>query len=1317
MSLPSPVPDRDNQYTAVFCRTLYDYQSNDDAFLSFHKGEIIEVMTRLESGWWDGVLGEERGWFPSNYVSLISKEEAGVSLAETEVLSSPNDSPDRDARPSATLPSALALARDDHSNWLQRDRAHAEVYEGGLDELATASMGSTSAVQSGDFWMPHLDPSGKIFYINMRTGEHSQELPTDADDEPQDVDFQPPAPSLSRSTSASREVYGRINVPPDSPVNAGFGLPRHTGTPEPWVRRLADDGLSYYYLNKIDGTVRWTRPEGNSMSRAASIPRSSPPAPVRQPRRRGSSSVFARSRGGSVDAYSDDSDIDPLDSPLAKYAPKPSVTRPAARRQMSSPAASSPTASAPSDRMSAEEAARSLQSALTPPPPESFTELAQDACEAIGAVTTLFLNRQILRADDHETLQTRVLDVVAAVRNLLLMSYRPYGDISSALCSRDALENLPSGSWTESHPQLKLAQRHVSAALSKVVLAAVSAQRDVSLFSPEAAARMATDAQELRRAIEVFVLEVQRADTALPPANRKLGKRRLFGALLPTNVGPGLLGAGAAAMWKGFGWVKHPEGEGPSQTLPDGVMADLRRHFAVLDGAISTLLLSLSADIVEVSRVRESTSASLTSLQDFLRLVSSIDLSQTVDADGKMVTDGVCMQNVHKVNMLVRTVEAAVQALYDDGALLLTTLQYFPRQQLMVGRDNVSKIVVMLRANIDLVFATFESLLHVGEEEVNKSPGSHHDSILWRTSRLLSPEASVSQSLDCMRDMEDDMEDVVSDVDEMIGLDFAIMKPKPKLQLTMPPAEPSLPPVPPLPPNLSKKKSDLNTSAREISADVGHNGENFLFEDDDDLISNPPSSKSLGSAKPPISANKILWVLGDVPPLVRNTCEIGPSGKLEELPWYLRPSYNPQDILIDPDGTVRGGTIPALVERLTAHEHGASPSYSRTFLMTFKSFTDLDTLFDLLVQRLFIQPPSGLTATELKDWKVRKQNIIQTRVLNTFKSMIQDENILEKEDMRILDKIAELMAHKQICQISAAKNVMTLIDRARSGHNARARTMTMSLDPPPSPIIPRAKAKIKLLDFDPIECARQLTIIECALFMKIKASECLARSREKKVANDNITVAIATTNKIAHWISDAVLTKEDPRKRALVVKHFIGIADRCRELHNFSTMIAIVSGLNQPHIRRLKHTWEQINQKFLSVLRTCEMTIDSQKNFSQYRQLLQRITPPCVPFLGVYLTTLTFIQDGAPNNLPGDLVNFRKRGKAAEVIQEIQKWQSRPFNFQRVDPIFDYIQQQLNKFDDTPDINDFFWTLSLDLEPRESEDEQMARLLQETGFL
>lgn len=98
---------------------------------------------------------------------------------------------------------------------------------------------------------------------------------------------------------------------------------------------------------------------------------------------------------------------------------------------------------------------------------------------------------------------------------------------------------------------------------------------------------------------------------------------------------------------------------------------------------------------------------------------------------------------------------------------------------------------------------------------------------------------------------------------------------------------------------------------------------------------------------------------------------------------------------MDPDGSVRGGTVQALVERLTAHEHGGSmtplptvhiltnhsidSSFIKTFLLTYKSFTTLDELFNLLVQRFRIQPPPNLSPPELEDWGKLKQHVIQMR--------------------------------------------------------------------------------------------------------------------------------------------------------------------------------------------------------------------------------------------------------------------------------------------------------------------------------------------------
>ena len=76
--------DEEELAQTFFVRAKFDYHSTDASSLSLHKGALIEVFNQLPSGWWDGLIGEERGWFPSNYVELVPDEEAFAELAAIE---------------------------------------------------------------------------------------------------------------------------------------------------------------------------------------------------------------------------------------------------------------------------------------------------------------------------------------------------------------------------------------------------------------------------------------------------------------------------------------------------------------------------------------------------------------------------------------------------------------------------------------------------------------------------------------------------------------------------------------------------------------------------------------------------------------------------------------------------------------------------------------------------------------------------------------------------------------------------------------------------------------------------------------------------------------------------------------------------------------------------------------------------------------------------------------------------------------------------------------------------------------------------------
>lgn len=47
---------------------LHDFTPAGNATcLAFRAGQVIRVLNRDPSGWWDGELDGKRGWFPSNY--------------------------------------------------------------------------------------------------------------------------------------------------------------------------------------------------------------------------------------------------------------------------------------------------------------------------------------------------------------------------------------------------------------------------------------------------------------------------------------------------------------------------------------------------------------------------------------------------------------------------------------------------------------------------------------------------------------------------------------------------------------------------------------------------------------------------------------------------------------------------------------------------------------------------------------------------------------------------------------------------------------------------------------------------------------------------------------------------------------------------------------------------------------------------------------------------------------------------------------------------------------------------------------------------
>ena len=149
--LPPPPPP-------IFVRALYNYEADDHTSLSFRQGDTIQVLTQLETGWWDGVINNDvRGWFPSNYTIEITDSD-GVAEAGLNGHSG----------------SETGSGTEEEYDEEEED---SDVHTQDEDSDLPIEGNSTQTQEEAAFWVPQATPDGRLFYFNTLTGVSTMELP------------------------------------------------------------------------------------------------------------------------------------------------------------------------------------------------------------------------------------------------------------------------------------------------------------------------------------------------------------------------------------------------------------------------------------------------------------------------------------------------------------------------------------------------------------------------------------------------------------------------------------------------------------------------------------------------------------------------------------------------------------------------------------------------------------------------------------------------------------------------------------------------------------------------------------------------------------------------------------------------------------------------------------------------------------------------------------------------------------------------------------------------------------------------------------
>ncbi|KAI0068002.1 ras GEF [Artomyces pyxidatus] len=445
------------------------------------------------------------------------------------------------------------------------------------------------------------------------------------------------------------------------------------------------------------------------------------------------------------------------------------------------------------------------------------------------------------------------------------------------------------------------------------------------------------------------------------------------------------------------------------------------------------------------------------------------------------------------------------------------------------------------------------------------------------------------------------------------------------------------------------------------------------------------------------------------------------------LPWYLRPKYGDDEIKLDYDGTVKAGTLPALVERLVIDPLRMSQqeTFRRAFLVTFRTFASATEVFDLLVGHYEMDSPPGLSEAEFEQWKREKLRPTQKRVLTVLTMWLEDHDLLNQEP-EIAPRLQEFLSLivSPAAMTLTAKHMLISLERL---------TFAEPQQPDANSINGRSASKrwkkirkslaYDLMHMDPLDLAQHLCLYEHNLYMKVRSQECFAwtKVREGAVVR-NIAAFCSTHEKLADWVKYSVLQVDGLGKRAHAVDFWIRVAEKCRSLNNFSSLSSIVAALSSTVISRLHFTW--LNSGRESALEPLLKFNAPAGNYSYYRGVLDTVEGPCVPYVGPFLKSIVYAQDQHADNVvvtsmtapekQYTLIHFVKRQKWYEVTSTMLRFQSKPYGFAEIPGITNFIQTQMNKAAGRDER--WFWTRSDELQQAELVHADIRKGLEAAGF-
>ncbi|NWT79669.1 RGRF1 factor, partial [Lanius ludovicianus] len=242
-----------------------------------------------------------------------------------------------------------------------------------------------------------------------------------------------------------------------------------------------------------------------------------------------------------------------------------------------------------------------------------------------------------------------------------------------------------------------------------------------------------------------------------------------------------------------------------------------------------------------------------------------------------------------------------------------------------------------------------------------------------------------------------------------------------------------------------------------------------------------------------------------------------------------------------------------------------------------------------------------------------------------------------------------------------------------------------------------------------LEIAEQLTLLDHLVFKKIPYEEFFGQGWMKLEKNERTPYIMKNTKhfndvgsgcapclpKVSNLIASEIIRNEEINARVSAIEKWVAVADICRCLHNYNAVLEITSSLNRSAIFRLKKTWLKVSKQTKALIDKLQKLVSSEGRFKNLREALKNCDPPCVPYLGMYLTDLAFIEEGTPNYTEDGLVNFSKMRMISHIIREIRQFQQTSYKIEHQPKVTQYLLDQSFVMDE-----ETLYEASLRIEPK-----------------